>query len=466
MEKPLGPEIASELLDLRDKPPEPLAASPQALGVWELAWPTIISFATQTAVRWADFAMVGSLGTDALAAVGLGGQIYWLVQSVGALVPTGLVAVLARAIGAGDSDLADATLRQGLILSTVIGLVTTFALLPFCDVAIEIYGVEPAVVAHGSEYVFWLLWGTVPMATSMVFGTALRAAGDARSPLYIGVLVNLINVGLNWLLIYGNLGFPALGVAGAAMASSLAMFLQIVLFWWLWRRGRFILRRGTASSRLDFALMRRISIVGYPAAFEGVAFQVGLLAFQRIMSVYGTAAIAAYNVGAQILSLSFLPGIGFATAAGTLVGQYLGSGSPAAAERSGWRATVGAIVSMSAMGGVVLLFREPLARSFTDDPEVIRLTIAFVWIVTLVQPMMAVEFAIGGALRGAGDTLFPLVVIFVGLFVCRLMPATAMVTWWDVTVEMVWCALIADWTVKAGMLAVRYRKGRWKEMEV
>lgn len=466
MEEPLGPEVASDLLDLRDKPPEPLAASPQALGVWELAWPTIVSFATQTAVRWADFAMVGSLGTDALAAVGLGGQVYWLVQSVGALVPTGLVAVLARAIGAGDNDLAEATLRQGLLLSTAIGLVITFALLPFCDFVIEIYGVEPSVVTYGSAYVFWLLWGTVPMATAMVFGTALRAAGDSRSPLYIGVLTNLVNLGLNWLLIYGNLGFPALGVAGAAIASSISMFLQIGLFLWLWRRGQFILRRGTGSFRPDFALMRRLSIVGYPAAFEGVAFQVGLLLFQRIMSVYGTAAIAAYNVGAQILSLSFLPGIGFAAAAGTLIGQHLGNGSPDAAERSGWRAMVGAIISMSAMGGLVLLFREQLARAFTDDPEVIRLTISFIWILTVVQPMMAVEFAIGGALRGAGDTLFPLIVIFVGLFVCRLIPAVSMVTWWDVTVETVWCALIADWTVKAGMLLVRYRNGKWKELEV
>jgi len=466
MEESLGPEVASKLLDLRDKPPEPLAASPQALGVWELAWPTIVSFATQTAVRWADFAMVGSLGTDALAAVGLGGQVYWLVQSVGTLVPTGLVAVLARAIGAGDNDLADATLRQGLLLAMAIGLATTIALLPFCDFAIAIYGVEPAVVAHGSAYVFWLLWGTVPMATSMVFGTALRAAGDARSPLYIGVAVNVVNLGLNWLLIYGNLGFPALGVAGAAMASSLAMALQIVVFWWFWQRGRFILRRGTGSFRPDFSLMRRISIVGYPAAFEGVAFQVGLLAFQRIMSIYGTAAIAAYNVGAQILSLSFLPGIGFATAAGTLIGQHLGSGDPDAAERSGWRAMTGAIVSMSVIGGAVLWMREPLARSFTDDPEVVRLTIAFTWIVTVVQPMMAVEFAIGGALRGAGDTLFPLIVIFVGLFGFRLIPAMSMATWWDVTVEVIWCALIADWTVKAGMLLVRYRRGKWKELEV
>jgi len=121
---------------------------------------------------------------------------------------------------------------------------------------------------------------------------------------------------------------------------------------------------------------------------------------------------------------------------------------------------------MSAIGLLVLFFRESLARSFTDDAEVVALTTAFVWIVTVVQPMMAVEFAIGGALRGAGDTLFPLVVIFVGLFGFRLLPALALVTFLDVTLVTVWCALIADWTVKALMLLFRYRQGKWKELEV
>ena len=247
-------------------------------------------------------------------------------------MPTGLVAVLSRAIGARDTETADSALRQGLLLSALIGAVTTLALLPFCDFLIEIYGVDRSVVEPGSQYVFWLLWGTVPMATSMVFGTALRAAGDARTPLYIGVVTNLLNLFLNWLLIYGNWGFPELGVAGAAIASSLSMFVQLLLFAWPWWRGRFILTRGHGSFRPDYALIRRLALVGYPAAFEGVAFQVGLLGFQRIMSLYGTIAIAAYNVGAQILSLSFLPGIGFATAAGTLIGQHLGDRNPAAAE--------------------------------------------------------------------------------------------------------------------------------------
>ena len=139
-----APDVASQLLDLREKAPEPLAAGPQALGVWELAWPTILAFLTQTVVRWADFVMVGSLGPEALAAVGLGGQSYWLVQSLTMVVPTGVVALLARAVGAGNASLADAALRQGLWLAGGLGLVTGLGGLPVVRWAIGSTASSPA----------------------------------------------------------------------------------------------------------------------------------------------------------------------------------------------------------------------------------------------------------------------------------------------------------------------------------
>lgn len=461
-----APELSSEMLDLRDKPPEPLAASPTALGVWELAWPTIVSFGAQTLVRFADFAMVGGLGRDALAAVGLGGQVYWLVQALAMLVPTGMAAILARAVGARDADAADVVLRQSLLLSTVLAIATTIAGLPFTDFAIEIYGVEASVVALGSDYVYWLLWGTVPFSLGFVYGAALRAAGDARTPLYIGVATNLLNLVLNWLLIYGNLGFPALGVAGAAMASSLAMGVQALVFVWMWWGRRLVLVPGDASFRPDWNMLRRISVIGYPASVEQGLFQVGLLGFQRLMGLYGTAAIAAYNVGAQILSFSFIPGVGFATAAGTLVGQHLGDEEPERAARSGWRATFGAASSMTLGGLLVIAFADPLARIFTDDAEVVALTIDFIWILGAVQPLMAIEFAVGGALRGAGDTFFPMVTIFIGLFVVRLLPAFVIATVFEASVQILWCALISDYAVKAVLLIHRFRQGRWKTLQV
>jgi len=460
------PELSSALVDLRDKPPEPLAVAPAALGVWELAWPTIVSFGAYTLVRAVDFAMVGSLGPDALAAVGLGGQIYWLVQSIAMLVPTGLTAILSRAVGASDPDLADRALRQSLLLATAIALLTTLCGLPFSRESIQIYGVEPSVVGLGADYVWWLLLGTVPFAHGMVFGTAIRAAGDARTPLYIGIVVNLVNLVLNWVLIFGKLGFPALGVAGAAIASSLAMVVQAVVFFWLWGRGHLILPPRGGSWRFDRALARRISVIGYPASTEQGLFQIGLLAFQRILSPYGTAVIAAYNVGVQVLSFSFIPGVGFATAAATLVGQRLGARDSRAAERSGWRATWGALVTQTATGVVIVAFAEPLARVFSDDAAVVALTVDFIWILGALQPLMAFEFALGGALRGAGDTVFPMQVLFVALFVVRLVPAALLAWVFDASVQWVWCALVGDYALRALLFVWRFRKGHWKTLEV
>lgn len=436
------------------------------LGVWALAWPTIVSFGAQTLVRFVDFVMVGGLGPEALAAVGLGGQVYWLVQSLANLAPMGLAAILARAWGARDFSEVDLALRQSLLMGAVIGTAITLIGLPFADDLIRIYGVEEGVVRLGGAYVFWLLASTLPFALSFVFGAALRAAGDVYTPLWIGLATNVLNVFLNWVLIFGHLGAPALGVAGAGMASGLAVTFQCGVFFVMWRRAMLVLEPTGAGFAPSWPMLRRLAWIGYPASIEQALFQGGLIAFQRIMSLYGTAAIAAYHVGAQILAFSFIPGIGFATAAGTLVGQHLGEGEPDAAARSGWRATVGAVVSMSVLGATIIAFGEPLAGVFTDDPEVRALTVDFAWILGAVQPLMAIEFAIGGALRGAGDTLFPMLTIFIGLFVVRLIPAFILVQVTDATIQMVWCALILDYATKAGLLIYRFRRGGWRTLEI
>ena len=460
------PELASDLLDLRDKPPEPLAPSPQALGIWELAWPTIVAGAMQTMVRWVDFKMVGDLGVEAVAGVAAAGHIYWLIQSIVMAVTTGLVALIARAIGAGDTRMADGALRQSIVLGSVFGIVSMFAVLPATEFAIEIYGVERGVVESGSEYLWWLLLGNIPFTLTFVFGSALRAAGDSRTPLYVGVVANAINIFLNWVLIYGNLGAPALGVAGAGIASSLAMVFQVIWFWWLWARRRLLLVPTDQTFRPDTGMWRRIMHIGYPAALEGVLWHVGLFTFMRLMSAYGTAEFTAYQIGAQILALSFLPGSGFAMAAATLVGQHLGDRQPERAASSGWRSLWLSIGSMTVLGALLIATAEPIAAWFIDDPEVIRLTVDFIWILGVAQPLMAVEFTIGGALRGAGDTRYPLLVIFLGLFICRLIPALIAALWFEASIQIVWCALLLDYAVKAVLLITRFQRGRWRTIEI
>jgi putative MATE family efflux protein len=293
--------------------------------IWALAWPTMAAMGAGTIVRFTDFAMVGGLGPSALAAVGVGGQFYSLIESIGVVAPAGLAAILARAVGAGDQSLADASFRQAQLLGAVLGIAGCLLLFPFTKLAIAIYGVEPDVVALGSDYLWWRLWGTVPLSIAMVFGAALRAAGDVRTPLWAGLLASLVNVVMNWVLIYGHLGAPALGVIGAAIASNLALVAMAALFVWLWATRSLVLRPSVGSWKPQIALQRRLVRVGLPSGIEGGFFQIGLLFFQRIMSPFGTNVIAAYNVGSMLLSFSFIPGVGFSMAAATLVGQHLGA---------------------------------------------------------------------------------------------------------------------------------------------
>ena len=462
-----APELGSDLVDVYEEGAGPPTPSPQALGVFELAWPTILAFGTQTLVRVVSLLMVASLGESAVAGVGVANQFFWLVQALGTVAPTGIMALLSRAVGAGDAKLADASLRQGLWLGLAVGVASSLAILPATSALISFsYGVSAEVTALGGAYLFWATLGILPITLSLVFGAALRAAGDTRTPLWIGAAANLLNLALGWVLIYGKLGFPALGVAGAGIAATLAVSLQLPAFFWLWASGRLKVSRAGASARPDFEILGRLLRVGWPAAFEGFLFQVGLALFMRIVAPYGTEAVAAYQVGTQILAFSFLPGLGFGAAASTLVGQHLGEGDPLRAERSGWRSMLGAMAAMSATGLLIIAFAPQLAALFHLSPLAAERTVDFVWILGAVQPLMAIEYTIGGALRGAGDTRFPLFAIFAGLFLFRLAPAALAAGVFHARLNLVWSALMLDYAVKAALLLYRFGRGRWKSLEI
>ena len=203
--------------------------------------------------------------------------------------------------------------------------------------------------------------------------------------------------------------------------------------------------------------------IGYPAGIEQFVFQIGFIAFLWLVAFYGTAPYAAYGVGVQILSISFVVGFGFSIAGATLVGQHLGADDPQGAVKSGWRALALAITSMVLLSAVIAVFAEEIARFLIDDDEVVRLTVAFIYIMALVQPLMAVEFTLGGCLRGAGDTRFPLMATMVGLCGVRVCLAAVFVLL-DLPVEWIYAALIGDYVIKAVMLLVRYRNGKWQQI--
>jgi putative MATE family efflux protein len=291
-----------------------------------------------------------------------------------------------------------------------------------------------------------------------------RAAGDTRTPLWIGAITNVVNVVLVYSLIYGAFGAPKLGVAGAAIANGLAFTLGALIFVAKWLRGTLVVGWGPPRA-FERDRIRQLFHIGYPAGLEQVVWQSGFIAFLWVVSLYGTAPYAAYGIGVQILALSFVVGFGFSIAASTHVGQRLGANDPDGAARSGWHAMRLAIGSMAVLGALIALLAEPIASFMIADPEVVRLTVVFIYILGAMQPLMALEFTLGGALRGAGDTRFPLVTVFTGLIGARV-ALSALFAWMGLSVEWIFAALIADYVVKGAMLSWRFRSGRWQQIQL
>jgi putative MATE family efflux protein len=428
--------------------------------VWALAWPAILGNLLQTSVAAVAAVAIGQLGAVPLAASTVGERIFFALQAVLIAVTGGTTALVARAWGGGERGEAALLTRASLQLCVALAAGTSLVGMLFARELAGVFRLEAEALDLAARYVRWLLAFNPSFAAFLALASALRAAGDTRIPLLLGALANLLNVALVFPLVSGAFGLPGMGLPGAALAAGIAMTASTALFLWLWARGW--LRIGAPAARVPArgriaALLR----IGYPAGLEQGVFQLGFIVFLWIVSFYGTEAYAAYGIGVRILSFSFVIGAGFQIAAATLVGQSLGAGDVALARRSGWRASAQSVLAMSAFGLLIALFAEPIARFTVDDDEVVRLSVAFIHIFGAVQPLMALEFALAGALRGAGDTRFPLYTALAGMFAVRATLA-AFALWLELPVEWVFGALVGDYLAKSALLAWRFRSGRWQ----
>jgi putative MATE family efflux protein len=434
--------------------------------VWFLAWPVIVNLFSEAMVGLVDMLMVGRLGADAVAGVGVGAQILGSISVVTTAVATGTVALVARHVGAGEPGLARRVLGQSIVAGFVLACLAIVPVVVWTPAVVRLFGVQPQVVDVGVAFTRLVVLSIPAGAVLFTIGAGLRAAGDTRTPLAIGIIMNVINVFLNWVFIFGNLGAPALGVLGSALASTIAFTTGAAMAAALLVRGTLRLSIHRAHLRPDRPTIARVMRIGAPSGIEQFAMQMGFLVYLVFASRYGTAAVASYFIGVRILALSFLPGIGFATAASALVGQNLGAGNPRGAVEAGWNATRLAVWMMSGAGLLLFVFATPIARLFVDDAAVIEDTRWFIYMLGLCQPLMAVDYALGGALRGAGDTRFPLITLFAGLYGCRLAFAWVVTHLADLSIPWLWAALIGDYATRAALKAWRFRSGAWQRVRV
>jgi len=433
-------------------------------GIWQLAIPSILGNLSFTVVGMVQTKFIGELGAQALAAVGAGQRVFFAMQAILMAISAGTTALVARAWGARDYEEASRVTMASMALAGVFAFGAMLLGLTFAGKVAGVFGLDPDTLKMAEDNIRWLSVFQLAFAVNFILGAALRASGDAWSPLWIGIGVNIINLPLLYLFVFGGYGVPAMGVAGAAIAAGLSFTVggAVLLGFWVKNKFRVKHARGGWWRR---ARLRRLLDIGYPAAVEQVVFQVGFFIFLMLIgNYYGTEAFAAYNIGVNLLQVCMTVGFGFSIAGSTLVGQHLGASDHDAATRSGWRSMNMAILAMGALGLLVILYAVPLATWFLgDEPLTIRYTVQFIYLLGSMMPLMAVDFAIGGALRGAGDTRFPLMASFASLIGIRCGLA-ALFTWLELPVVWVYGALVGDYLLKGSMLIWRFRSGRWRTM--
>ena len=378
-------------------------------------------------------------------------------------ISTGTTALVARAYGAKRYQEASQVLYDSMLISMFLSFVSIFIIWVAGEDLLGLFGLELEAKQLALDYLKVLILFSPTFGVSIIFGAAVRAAGDVKTPLFMGLIQNIINIFLLIGLVNGRYGFPELGVVGAAYAGGISFAIGSVLGLFVWVTKIITIPLPKLNS-FSFSRFRELIRVSTPAGLEQGVFQLGLLLYFWIISLYGNAPIAAYNVGINILMLSFMVGQGFTVAGATLTGQFLGAENPKEAKRSGWRSAGLTMVSMGILGILLALASRPIAGFFVDDPEVIRLTVLFVWLLGIMQPLMALEFALGGALRGAGDTKSPLYIVSISLVFFRLTFA-GFFAWFGFSIEYIFGSLIIDYVVKAILFTYRFESGRWIKLK-
>lgn len=405
--------------------------------------------------------VVGGLGPDAIAAAVTGQRVTFILQAVLTGVLAGSTALIARNWGAKNKEEAGIFFTRTVQLVLFIALITSVVIWHSAEPLVTFFGLKGEALTLSVEYLRSIAPFYIAFGCGLGLITALRAVGDVKTPMIIGVIMNLFAIFFMLVFVNGWLGFPEYGVRGAALGIGLSFLIGAILLIVFWLSNQLPVKYSSIFT-LDTYRVKEIFKVGLPAALEQVIFQGGITAFLILVALYGTEAYAAYGIGVQILSFSFVIGFGFSIAGATLVGQHLGAGDTDQARRAGWGAMRLSIVSMTFFGILITLFAEPLARFMIDNDEVVRLSVIFIWLLGSMQPLMAIEFSLGGALRGAGDTKTPLMITLTCLLFIRVLLALIFYML-DASVEIIFSTLVADYIVKGFLYVARFRSNKWMQ---
>jgi len=462
--------VTQEVAERPPAAPESIDEAHLTRSVIKLAWPVVVQQVSFSMVQLVDVALVGHLGEDALAGVRLAGQLFWFSQTGMVAIGVGSTAIIARNVGAGDTRHASRTLNNAIIMSLAWGVTVGVLMWVLGGWALGMLGAESGAQDEGTTYLKAIAIGMPFWSILYACNASQQGAGDTRTPMVVGIIINIVNIVVAYALVNGVGGLPELNVQGAGIGFTTAAIVGAVLILIIlsvrtqplhWN-----LRR---ALDLDPRDARRVLNVGVPSGVEQAQFNIAFMLYTRIIASLGTVALAAHGVTLALQSLTFNVGFGLSVATTALVGQSLGAQRPDLAEKATWLTTRYSLIFMITLGIVMMFLGEQITGLFVGGAsadEVTHIGGQLLFIFAFAMPGIAISLTLGGALRGAGDTRAVLIIMTVTTWLVRLIPAYILAITLGLGVPGAWLAAILDINVRAALMFWRFRRGKWKRIVV
>jgi putative MATE family efflux protein len=431
-----------------------------------LAIPMVLEMALESLFAVVDTFWVGRLGADAVATVGLTESILALVFAIGLGVSLSTTAMVARRVGEKDPEQAAISAVQAIVLGIALSLALGIPAGIFAPRLLGLMGATPSIVAVGSGYARIALGGCGAIIMLFLNNAIFRGAGDAAIAMRLLWVSNIINLVLDPCLIFGLGPFHRFGITGAALATCTGRSIGVLYQFWRLLRGTERIHVLARHLRLNLPVFWRLFRVSLTGILQFTIANGSWIGLVRIVSIFGSAAVAGYTIAIRILIFYTLPLWGLSNAAATLVGQNLGAGHPDRAEKAVWRTGIYSMTILAVLGVALFVFANPIVRIFVADPAVIAIgaralrtfacgNVAFAWVMTTLQ-----------AFNGAGDTVTPTFVYFFGFWVLELPLAWGLAEGLHLREQGAFLAVvIAETAIAIGSL-IMFRRGRWRTQRI
>lgn len=445
------------------------------ISIFVLAWPTMLEEALRTVVQYVDAAMVGRLGPDATAVVGITNIVSWLINSPLSAAGVGLIAYISRMAGAGETDKIKRASVQAVYIAALLGVIECVITISVSGFMPKWMGMEERLYKEASRYFFIVCLPLLFRAFLAVFGAVLRAVKDTKTPMYINVFVNALNIVLNFLLIYESrsiriggislhLWGAGMGTAGAAIGTAVSFtvggFLMAAALW----KNPLVSPKGVAF-KPDMEIVKPCARIAVPVALERMVSCFGHVTFTSIVTRLGTVSFAAHSIAETAEQAFYIPGYGMQSAATTLEGNALGEGDNRKLKKTAKILLALVVLMMAVSGGIMFASAHGLMTIFSKDASVIALGTVVLKICALSEPVFGAYIILGGIFDGVGDTLPPFIYSLIGMWGIRIPMSFLCVHVWGLNLTAVWLCMIAHNVAVAGMMFVHYLKGKWNPLK-